>query len=116
MPLEQTRLLGETIQRSTTSEKSYMHEIDGVRGIALSLVVMFHLFGNGRVSGGVDVFLVISAFFLTRKLNNFFESRITTHSRQTLPWLIRHYTRVFSRLGPSAVIVLSVVLFGSFWL
>ena len=38
--------------------------IDGLRGIALTLVVLFHLFGNGRVSGGVDVFLVVSGFGL----------------------------------------------------
>ncbi|WP_278235131.1 acyltransferase family protein [Isoptericola sp. AK164] len=43
-------------------------ELHGLRGLALGLVVLFHLFGNGRVSGGVDVFLVISGFLVTRSL------------------------------------------------
>ena len=44
-------------------------EIQGVRGLALTMVVAFHLFGQGRVSGGVDVFLVISAYLMTGSLD-----------------------------------------------
>ena len=90
----------------------YLHEVDGVRGIALALVVGFHVFGNGRVSGGIDVFLVISAFFLTRKLllhldgSNGPQLPIGAHAS----WLGRHYTGVLSRLVPSVAIVLLGVL------
>ena len=39
-------------------------EVQGLRAIAVLLVVVYHVF-MGRVSGGVDVFLLISAFFMT---------------------------------------------------
>ena len=37
-------------------------EIHGLRGLAILLVVAYHLWTSGRVSGGVDVFLFISAY------------------------------------------------------
>lgn len=94
----------------------YMHEIDGVRGIALTLVVLFHVFGNGRVSGGVDVFLVLSAFFLTRKLLGYFDNH-EAGAFQPPPakWMSRHFLGVSTRLIPSAVIVLAAVLIAT-WL
>ncbi|MDO5724335.1 MAG: acyltransferase family protein [Flaviflexus sp.] len=42
--------------------RKYKSELHGVRGLAISLVVAFHIFGQGRVSGGIDVFLAITGF------------------------------------------------------
>ncbi|WP_457825631.1 acyltransferase family protein, partial [Staphylococcus aureus] len=44
---------------------AYRPDIDGLRAVAVLLVVTYHVW-FGRVSGGVDVFLMLSAFFLTR--------------------------------------------------
>ena len=39
-------------------------DVEGLRALAVLLVVTYHVW-LGRVSGGVDVFLLVSAFFLT---------------------------------------------------
>ena len=47
------------------SAAGFRPEIHGLRGVAILLVVAYHLWTAGRVSGGVDVFLFISAFLMT---------------------------------------------------
>lgn len=80
-------------------------EIDGLRGLALTLVVLFHLFGAGRVSGGVDVFLTLSGFLATRSLLGRAE---TARLR-----LAEHYGRTLARLAPPALVVLAAVAAGT---
>ncbi|MET8521979.1 acyltransferase family protein [Nocardioides sp. NPDC004968] len=77
----------------------HISEIHGLRGIALALVVAFHLFGNGRVSGGIDVFLVISGFLATRSL--------VGRAERGRVKLGEHYGRTFARLAAPALIVLA---------
>lgn len=42
--------------------RKFKTELHGARGLAISLVVLFHIFGQGRVSGGIDIFLAITGF------------------------------------------------------
>ncbi|MGZ4577050.1 MAG: acyltransferase family protein [Mycobacterium sp.] len=51
----------------TRSTGFYRHDLDGLRGIAIALVAVFHIW-FGRVSGGVDVFLALSGFFFGGKI------------------------------------------------
>lgn len=55
-------MTSDTSHATTIPRTSYRHDVDGLRGIAIALVVIFHIF-VGRVSGGVDVFLLLSGYF-----------------------------------------------------
>ncbi|MDF2825265.1 MAG: oatA 6, partial [Mycobacterium sp.] len=74
-------------------------DLDGLRGIAIALVVVFHVW-FGRVSGGVDVFLVLSGFFFGGRL-----LRLTTEGGR-LPLLVE-LRRLARRLLPALVVVLT---------
>ncbi|MDQ1083273.1 MULTISPECIES: acyltransferase family protein [Microbacterium] len=85
---------------------AYRPDIDGLRAVAIALVVVYHVW-FGRVSGGVDVFLMLSAFFLTRGFVR----------RMTGPAPVRpvaHLLGLFRRLVPAASVTLIGVL-GVVW-
>ncbi|MGN8552376.1 UNVERIFIED_CONTAM: acyltransferase [Microbacterium sp. SLM126] len=82
-------------------------EIDGLRAIALTLVVVYHLFGQGRVSGGVDVFLFVSGVVLALSLE-----RATARGETAAVW--GRWARTFGRLAPPAALVLLAVVAMSF--
>ncbi len=87
----------------------YRYDIDGLRAVAILLVVIYHVWLN-RVSGGVDAFLMISAFFLTGSLLRRVEAGHLI--RPTAQWL-----RTFRRLLPmAAFIIATTVLAGSVFL
>ncbi|MDO5512150.1 acyltransferase family protein [Corynebacterium sp.] len=78
---------------------SYRYDLDGLRGIAIAFVVLFHIF-VGRVSGGVDVFLLLSGYF-------FLGSQLRYASRDDAapsPWW--PIWRTIRRLFPALVLVL----------
>ena len=58
--------------RRIIESRGFRPEIQGLRAFAVLLVVLYHVW-VGKVSGGVDVFLFISAFLLSlsfmRKIN-----------------------------------------------
>lgn len=82
---------------------SYRYDIDGLRALAIALVVIYHVW-FGRVSGGVDVFLMISAFFLTASL-------VRRAERGEKTRLGRYWAGRFRRLvPPAAVTVLGVLV------
>ena len=54
----------ETVDRAPgTTRSARRPEIEGLRGLAAVLVVVYHVW-IGRVSGGVDVFFLLSGFFI----------------------------------------------------
>ncbi|WP_423462540.1 acyltransferase family protein [Promicromonospora sp. MS192] len=84
---------------SASARSSWVPELHGLRGLALALVVMFHLFGHGRVSGGVDVFLVVSGYLATATLLRRAERRALDP--------VAYWGRTFVRLAPPALVVLA---------
>ncbi|MCV7376396.1 acyltransferase [Mycolicibacterium arabiense] len=78
----------------------YRHDLDGLRGVAIALVAVFHVW-FGRVSGGVDVFLVLSGFFFGGRL-----LRAALNPTASLA-LVPEVRRLVRRLLPALVVVLS---------
>src|SRR6202045_3143722 len=78
----------------------YRHDLDGLRGSAIALVAMFHVW-FGRVSGGVDVFLALSGFFFGGKLLR--AALGPASSLSPVPEVVR----LVRRLLPALVVVLA---------
>lgn len=76
----------------------YLPEIDGLRGVAIALVIVYHLWFR-RVSGGVDVFLFLSGFLITGSLLRAVEQ----HGRIRFA---SFYARIVRRIFPPALTVL----------
>ncbi|MBU3062143.1 acyltransferase [Nocardia sp. NEAU-G5] len=81
---------------------AYRLDLDGLRGVAIALVVAFHVW-FGRVSGGVDVFLVLSGFFFTGLLLRQAESGGRVRVAHTV-------RRTLRRLLPALMVVLAAVV------
>lgn len=88
---------------------TYLVHIDGLRAIALMGVLLFHFevypFTGGFV--GVDVFLTISGYLITRNI-------LASHSKSTPFSLKRFYTRRFFRLYPAATVTILLAVLASF--
>ncbi|MGX9900267.1 acyltransferase family protein [Arthrobacter sp. SA17] len=72
------------------------------------MVVSYHVW-FGRVSGGVDVFLLISAFLMALQFVARYEQRVPVS-------LLKHWLHLFRRLLPAAVAVIVATLVASFFL
>ncbi|CEA08648.1 O-acetyltransferase OatA [Arthrobacter saudimassiliensis] len=73
-------------------------EVQGLRALAVLMVVTYHIWFN-RVSGGVDIFLLISAFLLSLSFMRKVEAGRPLE-------LGRHWLHRFKRLLPAVVVVL----------
>jgi peptidoglycan/LPS O-acetylase OafA/YrhL len=80
-----------------TSKKSYLYEVQGLRTLAALMVAFYHIWFQ-RVSGGVDVFFVISAFFMALSLTKV----------DNLDWssVSHYYMNTIRRVLPNTVIVI----------
>ncbi len=92
-----------TAASSTPSERvarysGFRPEVQGLRAVAVLLVVVYHVF-VGRVSGGVDIFLFISAFFMTLSFVRKIEGGRPLG-------LGRYWLHTFKRLLPLATLVI----------
>ena len=85
----------------TRNSGFYRHDLDGLRGVAIALVAVFHIW-FGRVSGGVDVFLALSGFFFGGRLLR------TALTPGASLWPVPEVRRLVRRLLPALVVVLAV--------
>lgn len=88
------------MSRPPAGRLEYHEGIDGLRGVAVLLVLLYHA-GVSVVPGGfvgVDVFFVISGFLITRL--------ITQERREGVFSLTRFYSRRIRRLLPALLVML----------
>ena len=97
--------------RESVKKLEYRADIDGLRALAVSLVVAFHVGLPGFQAGfiGVDIFFVLSGYLITLLLIN---ELIETGSVSF--W--RFYARRVRRLLPAIIVVVTVVLLASAFL
>jgi peptidoglycan/LPS O-acetylase OafA/YrhL len=78
----------------------YRPDIDGLRAIAVSVVIAFHAFPKIFPGGyiGVDLFFVISGFLISSIILNQIETKTFS--------LVRFYARRIRRIAPSLIITL----------
>lgn len=77
---------------------SYRPELQGLRAVAIAMVVCYHIWFD-RVSGGVDIFLLISAFLLTGS----FARRLERGRPMGVP---DYWLHAFKRLVPPGALVI----------
>ena len=96
-------------QSGTLGERrpGFRADIEGLRAVAIALVAVYHVW-VGRVSGGVDVFLMISGFFVGASV-------VRAYAERRPPALGAYYRRIFGRLLPPALIVLTAVLISTWF-
>ena len=82
-------------------------DIQGLRALAVGIVVLYHLWPNRLTGGfvGVDVFFVISGFLIT--------SHLLARPPRAFGDLTRFWGRRISRLLPASLLVLAVTLIAS---
>ena len=93
---------------SQPHDLAYRPDIDGLRGVAVLLVIVWHA-GVNRLSGGfggVDVFFVISGFVITGTLQRDAASGGVS--------ILRFYARRLRRIAPAFLVMLAVVLAAGF--
>lgn len=89
-----------SVQSSVSRSAHYRPDIDGLRGIAVLAVLLFHA-GIAGFSGGfvgVDIFFVISGYLITSILRNDIENRKFS--------LVSFYDRRIRRIFPALLVVL----------
>ena len=93
------------ISQSTSEDRQYRPDIDGLRAIAIISVIAYHAGFSGFSGGfvGVDIFFVISGFLITSLL--FKEASATGRIN-----LGAFYARRVRRLMPAGLVVVAVTL------
>ncbi|GAA1734035.1 acyltransferase family protein [Brachybacterium phenoliresistens] len=95
-------------RRALSPLSPFRPELQGLRAVAILMVVCYHIW-FGRVSGGVDIFLLISAFLLTGS----FARKLETGRPLQVP---SYWIHAFKRLLPPSALVILATLAGIFFL
>jgi peptidoglycan/LPS O-acetylase OafA/YrhL len=91
------------------ARKTYRSDIQGIRAVSAILILAYHIWG-GKVSGGVDVFFVVSGFLMTTVL-----LRRVAEEGHIVP--LTFWAGIIRRIAPSAyAVLLGTFVLGFFFL
>ncbi|MUK87356.1 acyltransferase family protein [Ornithinibacillus sp. L9] len=93
-------------QQDTLIQKKFRPEIEGVRAVAALLVAIYHIW-FGKVSGGVDVFFIVSGFLITTSI-------LSNYQRTGKIVFITYYLNLMKRLIPLGFLVLVLITIASY--
>lgn len=87
---------------SSYKKSSYRYDVQGVRAIGALLIMIYHIW-IGKVSGGVDVFFVVSGYFMAGML-----TRSYLKNERVRPF--EFWGRIIRRIAPLAYTVIAFTL------
>lgn len=88
-------------------EVSYRYDIQGVRAIGAILIMFYHIWFN-KVSGGVDVFFVVSGYFMAGML-----ARSYLKNEKVKPF--EFWGRIVRRVAPLAYTVITATFIAGYF-
>jgi peptidoglycan/LPS O-acetylase OafA/YrhL len=91
---------------SVPSRTAHRADIEGLRAVAALLIAVYHIW-FGTVSGGVDVFLVLTGYLITGSL-------VRAMERDGRIALGAFWSKLVRRLFPAGAVVLAAVLAGAY--
>lgn len=86
------------------AKKEFRGDVEGIRAIGAVLVMVYHIWSQ-KVSGGVDVFFVVSSYLMTDTL-------LRTYDETGRLKPVQFLSRILSRVTPLAYLVVLVTLVG----
>ncbi|SLM88494.1 acyltransferase family protein [Brachybacterium nesterenkovii] len=90
------------------SARRFRPELQGLRAVAILMVVCYHIWFD-RVSGGVDIFLLISAFLLTDSFTRRLEADAPLE-------VVAYWGKAFKRLlAPAAIVIAGTMIAVALW-
>lgn len=93
---------------SKYQRSSFRDDIQGLRAISALLILVYHIWFN-KVSGGVDVFFVVSGYMMASVL-------LRQYAKHQRLFLWQFWGRICQRVLPSAFVVLIATLLLAMWL
>lgn len=84
------------------TSNQYRLDLQGLRVLGAIIILIFHIWFN-KVSGGVDIFFVLSGYLMTSVITNDF---LNSGSKS----IIYFWCRIAKRITPSALVVLTLTL------
>ena len=89
------------------TNNSYRYDIQGIRAIGAMLVLVFHIWFQ-KVSGGVDVFFVVSGYLMTGIL-------LRQYAKDKKLKVLQFWANIVKRVAPPAYVVLVATLILSYF-